>query len=496
MLIDTPTHPPIGFKQGFYIDLPDCYVDADAAQFDSPELVYFNHDYAASLKLSLPTDDTQLAALFSGQALPSDAKPIAQAYAGHQFGHFNPSLGDGRAMILGEIEGTNGELTELDLKGSGPTPFSRNGDGKAAIGPMLREVLISEAIHAMHIPTTRSLAVVNTGERVFRSPPQSGAVLARTADSHIRIGTFQYFAARDQHDVIGKLVTYCIDRHYGHLQSSEQPAVDLLNAVVEAQADLVAQWMGVGFIHGVMNTDNILIGAQTIDYGPCAFMDTYDPTTVFSSIDANSRYAYMNQPPVMQWNLARLAETLLAQLSSNKDEAIELATNAVKRFNTLYNQAYLHVMCAKLGMQYNVDSIEETQAIESIVSQWTDLLTEHNIDWSRAHIALTCHLTKQHDRLSLLGLFNQSQDLTHWLALRDKFSQPDLSSMKEVNPIVLPRNHLVEEAIDAASLYNDYAPFFALLTVLQQPYNWPTDDKYTQASTAAFTEEFVTYCGT
>lgn len=481
-----------GFKQTFFTELPDCYVTADAARFSSPGLVYFNTNFASTIKANFPTDEADLAELFSGQTIPEDAKPLAQAYAGHQFGHFNPQLGDGRAMILGELECTDDNIIELDLKGSGPTNFSRNGDGKAAIGPMLREVLMSEAMHALGVATTRSLAVVTTGERVYREPPQAGAVLARTASSHIRIGTFQYFAARSQNDVLEKLVQYCIKRHYPTIKDSVQPALDLLQATINAQAKLVAQWMGIGFIHGVMNTDNMLIGAETIDYGPCAFMDVYDPATVFSSIDQNSRYAYMNQPPVTQWNLARFAETLVPLIHTDRDEAIALATKAVQSFSEAYDTQYRLVMCDKLGLQNSADA----PTLDAIIEQWTKLLYEHDLDWTNTHLALGEHIANPHAESYLLAMFEASEGINDWLVKRDLVASSDNAIMQKANPKVIPRNHLVEQALSAAIGDRDFEPFDALLTVLENPFTTPDNSKYTQVAPADFTDDFVTFCGT
>lgn len=392
----------LGFQQEFYTTLPECYVQAESSSFASPSLIFFNQDLADSLKASFPKSDEELAQLLSGQVLSSDAKPIAQAYAGHQFGHFNPQLGDGRAMILGELRDESGATYELDLKGSGPTPFSRGGDGKAALGPMLREVLIAESMHALGVATTRSLSVVAAGEQVYRNPPQSGAVLCRTASSHIRIGTFQFFAARDKYDVVEELVQFCIKRHYPQLSTSQSPALSLLQATIKTQAKLIAQWMGLGFIHGVMNTDNMLVGGETIDYGPCAFMDIFDEDTVFSSIDQNSRYAYVNQAPVAQWNLSRFAETLLPLIDEDKDKAIEIATEAVRAFNPLYKQAYRAVMCNKLALMLKPDiktneSIDaHHEVLDGIIYEWTSLLKSLKLDWTQAHYFLTQYLRSQH----------------------------------------------------------------------------------------------------
>ncbi|GBL04470.1 YdiU family protein [Glaciecola sp. KUL10] len=480
----------IGFQQSFVNSLPDCYVDAEALRFADPQLVYFNQQYANELKASWPESDAELAKLFAGQQLPEDAKPIAQAYAGHQFGHFNPQLGDGRAMILGELELDSGKLTELDLKGSGPTPFSRGGDGKAALGPMLREVLIAEAMHALNIPSTRSLAVVSTGEVVYRDPPQPGAVLARTASSHIRIGTFQFFAARDQYDVVEKLVQFCIQRHYPHLLSSATPALSLLDAVIDAQAKLVASWMGVGFIHGVMNTDNMLISAETIDFGPCAFMDTYDPNTVFSSIDRNSRYAYSNQPGVTLWNISRLAETLLPLIDEDKEKAIELATKVVQSFSEKYELAIRIKMSEKLGLSATASDSE----LDGVIKEWYELLQTQGVDWTLAHWHLEQHI-KSKDK-HLFKLFKDETKLNDWLSKRERLTMSKFESFNEVNPAVIPRNHLVEEALDAATIKSDFSPFYALLENLQTPFNLPNDLKYLYPADTKFNDGYVTYCGT
>lgn len=499
------TNQTLGFQQEFYNTLPECYVEAEASLFASPSLVFFNQDLADTLKANFPKSDEELAKLLSGQVLSSDAKPIAQAYAGHQFGHFNPQLGDGRAMILGELLNENGAAYELDLKGSGPTPFSRGGDGKAALGPMLREVLIAEAMHALGVATTRSLAVVTTGEQVYRNPPQQGAVLSRTASSHIRIGTFQFFAARDQYDVVNKLVQFCINRHYPELSSHKNPALSLLQATVKAQAELIAQWMGLGFIHGVMNTDNMLVGAETIDYGPCAFMDIYDETTVFSSIDQNSRYAYFNQAPVAQWNLSRFAETLLPLIDEDKDKAIELATEAVRAFNPLYNHAYRSVMCKKLALQLEPiehgDEAKETheQTLDSIIDEWTNLLKSLKLDWTNAHYFLAQYLRSKHADKTLLNMSDNSSELLAWLDKRSLHSVPSgelESTLYKQNPAVIPRNHLVEEALDAASYKNDYGPFKVLLDQILKPYEYPSDARFAQPAPTGFTEHFATYCGT
>ncbi|MFC4699223.1 YdiU family protein [Glaciecola siphonariae] len=522
------THPPyqLGLNQQFSSRLAECCVEAEALKYPKPQLLYFNEKLASQFDANFPRSDDALAALFSGQEIPTDAKPIAQAYAGHQFGHFNPQLGDGRAMVLGELKNNDGKLFELDLKGSGPTVFSRGGDGKAALGPMLREVLISEAMAAYSVPSTRSLAVVSTGETVYRDPPQAGAVLARTSASQIRIGTFQFFAARDQYDVIKKLVDFSIERHFPELllplmQHQTNTALAFLNVCISAQAKLIAQWMGLGFIHGVMNTDNMLIGAETIDYGPCAFMDTYDPKTVFSSIDRNSRYAYMNQPSVTQWNLSRFAETLLPLIAdgiddggnrdedSLKEQAIELATQAVQSFIPQYEQTFRLLMCDKLGIDQSLD----VDTANLIIDQWQQMLFEQKLDWTLSHYYLTEHVnTHASDKVSedatavksnavdaankLLSACSNKAAMKEWLTMRQTHSSKTVEQMKKVNPAIIPRNHLVEEALQLAQKQGDLSAFNALLTNLQSPFEWPSDIKYTQPAGQKFNDEFMTFCGT
>ena len=542
----------LGLQQYFHSQLPECYVKAEAATFAELELVYFNKCYAASLDAHFPKDAQHLARLFSGQNIPDDAKPIAQAYAGHQFGHFNPQLGDGRAMILGELLAIDSSVHELDLKGSGPTPFSRGGDGKAALGPMLREVLIAEAMHALGVPTTRALAVVTTSETVYRNPPQPGAVLARTAESHIRIGTFQFFAAREQYDVVEKLVSFCLKRHYSNRdtsasnqnniseqtvgltsrlisknsadeRSTNTPAFYLLRLSIEAQAKLIAKWMGLGFIHGVMNTDNMLIGAQTIDYGPCAFMDVYEPNTVFSSIDQNSRYAYSNQPGVAQWNLSRFAETLLPLIHDNKEQAIELATKAVQDFIPQYEHYFRQEMAKKLGLATPKEcatdinqQLTNQQDTDALIEQWLDILHKQKVDWTNAHFQLTCLLHgKKHEHQNdasegnekvFFELFEELDTVKAWLKNRAQFNEKlsaqgqdtcePIKSMLSANPAIIPRNHLVEEALQAATHTGDLGLFNALLTHLTRPFDKPTDAKYTQMGSDEFYQSFRTFCGT
>src|SRR5687767_3643052 len=342
--------------QHTYAALPSrFYARVLPAPVKDPRLVAFNTRLAEELDFDPAVLEQEGASWFSGNQTPDDADPIAMAYAGHQFGGFVPQLGDGRAILLGERVGRDGVRRDIQLKGSGPTPFARNGDGRAALGPMLREYLISEAMHALRIPTTRSLAVVATGEQVFRERPLPGAVLTRVAASHIRVGTFQYFAARGDHDAIRALLDYVIVRHYPDARQAPVPALAALQAVAQRQASLIADWMCVGFIHGVMNTDNMAISGETIDYGPCAFMDHYHPNTVFSSIDHAGRYAYANQPAIAQWNLARLAETLLPLIDADTDKAVGLATEVLQAFMAQFEAQLFAQMCRKIGLAHGLE---------------------------------------------------------------------------------------------------------------------------------------------
>ena len=316
----------------------------------NPKLTIFNHGFSKELGLDFSSlNNNQIASIFSGNLLPKESKCIAQAYAGHQFGYFT-MLGDGRAILIGEHLSKNNKRFDIQFKGSGKTPYSRNGDGRAALGPMLREYIVSEAMHCLGIPTTRSLAVVKTGENVIRETPLPGAILTRIAASHIRVGTFQYMTATEDEKNLKTLFDYTIDRHYPKIKDSKTPAIDLLKIVMEKQIKLVVDWMRVGFIHGVMNTDNMAISGETIDYGPCAFMDAYDPETVFSSIDHNGRYAYFNQPGITKWNLARFAETLLPLIDKNKDKAIKIVTEIINNFGEIYKKNWLEMMRKKLGL--------------------------------------------------------------------------------------------------------------------------------------------------
>ncbi|MFP4136794.1 MAG: protein adenylyltransferase SelO [Halomonas sp.] len=482
-----------------YARLPDrFFLRFDPVPVPAPRLVAFNRSLAEELGFDLDAfDEARAAEWFAGNALPEGAEPIAQAYAGHQFGHFNPRLGDGRAVLLGEVADREGRLRDIQLKGAGMTPFSRGADGRAPLGPVLREYLVSEAMHRLGVPTTRALAAVTTGERVFRRVPEPGAVLTRVAASHLRVGTFQYFAARDDIEAVRTLADMAIERHYPALAEREvhERYLALLEAVAERQAALVAKWMGLGFIHGVMNTDNCSIAGETIDYGPCAFMEAYSPTMVFSSIDEQGRYAYRNQPWIAQWNLARLAETLIPLIDDDQERAIEKATAVIKRYEPLYEAEWLAVMRAKLGFE------QEEQGDRERVEDFLEALEAGRADFTLAfrHLAEAV----EEDAPALLALFENDAPLRDWLPrwrerLAREGAAPEAiaTRMKAVNPLYIPRNHQVERAIAAAAEHDDFGPFEALHDVLAEPFTeQPGREAYGEPAPA--TERVLrTFCGT
>ena len=460
----------------FASELPELAVPWRAEPAPAPGLLALNEPLARELGL----DPAELRTaeglrLLVGNTLAAGSSPVAQAYAGHQFGGFVPRLGDGRALLLGEVADSAGRVRDLHLKGSGRTPFARGGDGLAAVGPMLREYVISEAMHALGIPTTRSLAVVATGRSVRRETLLPGAVLARVASSHLRVGSFQYAGATGDVDLLRRLADHAVARHHGDAAS----AVEFFDAVVTAQASLVAKWMLVGFVHGVMNTDNMTISGETIDYGPCAFMEAYDPTTVFSSIDESGRYAYGNQPIVAEWNLARLAESLLPLLHEDPDEAVSLAVESLSRFRPQSEAAWSAGMREKLGLS---DGLDEA-VTSTLVTDLLALLREQRVDYTSFFRSLGDE-PRRPDQPALDGW------LTRWHALG-----PDLAAMNGVNPAYVPRNHLVEEALSAAT-GGDLGPFTELLQVVGAPYDErPGLERYA-APTPAGSGSYRTFCGT
>jgi uncharacterized protein YdiU (UPF0061 family) len=473
----------------FARELPELGVRWQAEAAPEPRLLVLNEQLAAELGLApawLRSPDG--VRMLIGNLVPSGAVPVAQAYAGHQFGGFVPRLGDGRALLLGELADDAGRTRDIHLKGSGATPFARGGDGLAAVGPMLREYIVSEAMHAMGIPTTRSLAVVATGRAVHRETQLPGAVLARVASSHLRVGTFQYAAATGDEDLLRRLADHAIARHHPGAAGAENRYLALFEAVGAVQATLVAQWMLVGFVHGVMNTDNMTISGETIDYGPCAFMEAYHPETVFSSIDSWGRYAYGNQPSVAGWNLARFAETLLPLIADDQDQAIAHAEVSLGQFGQRFQAALTTGMRAKLGI---ADTVADEVAVP-LMNELLALLQQSHVDFT----SFFRHLSRaaRGDTEPARGLFIDLAGFDDWLG-RWRALTPDADLMDRVNPVYIPRNHLVEEALDAAT-DGDLAPLGQLLEAVATPYD---ERPGLQRYAAPAPEDFGTYrtfCGT
>jgi len=473
-----------------YSKLPDSMLTKLApTPVKAPELVVLNYSLSKVLGLDFSTiSDKNLASIFSGNHLPEGSDTIAQAYAGHQFGHFT-LLGDGRAIVIGEHLAKNNKRFDIQFKGSGKTPYSRNGDGRAALGPMLREYIISEAMHGLEIPTTRSLAVVKTGEKVIRETPLLGAVLTRVAESHIRVGTFQYAVIAEDKKNLKALFDYTIDRHYPNIKDSKTPAVDLLKIVIEKQTKLVVDWMRVGFIHGVMNTDNMAISGETIDYGPCAFMDVYDPETVFSSIDQNGRYAFFNQPAITKWNLARFAECLVPLIDEDKNTSIEIATEVVNNFSEIYKNNWLEMMRKKLGL------LGEEAKDEKLITDLLAWMYKNKADYTNTF----CFLMKQNIKKD--KIYND-QSFLDWekqwqmrLKINNNTSEKSLKLMQSNNPLVIPRNHKVEEALGAANNGNlNLAK--NLLKILEKPYENKKGISEYQLPAAPSNKIYKTFCGT
>ena len=452
-----------------------------------PELVILNEELASTLNLDFSkTDKKKLAEIFSGNSIPEETNTIAQAYAGHQFGHFT-MLGDGRAVLLGEHLVNNDNRFDIQFKGSGRTSFSRGGDGRAALGPMLREYIISEAIHSLNIPTTRSLAVVKTGEKVVRENLLQGAILTRVASSHLRVGTFQYIAATQNIENLNTLVDYTINRHYPEIKTSNSKALDLLNLVMEKQCQLVINWMRVGFIHGVMNTDNMAISGETIDYGPCAFMDHYDPKTVFSSIDKFGRYAFSNQPPITKWNLARFAECLIPLIDKNEDTAIKLATDLIDNFQNIYEDKWLNMMRDKLGL------FGEDKNDKKLINDLFNWMEKNKADYTNTFCNLmdinSDEIYKNNDFINWKNEWKKRSELNN--STKEKQSK----LMKSNNPIVIPRNHKVEEALAEADK-GSLDKMKKLLAILKNPYDNQKNIEEYQAPAPSSNEKYQTFCGT
>lgn len=483
----------VALHDRFFRELPEMAVRWRAETFPELQLLALNQPLADSLRLDAAwlrgPDGLRF---LVGSSVPDGATPVAQAYAGHQFGGFVPRLGDGRALLLGELVDADGRLRDVHLKGSGATPFARGGDGLAAVGPMLREYIVSEAMHALGVPTTRSLAVVGTGRPVHREETLPGAVLARVASSHLRVGSFQFAASTGNEDLLRRLADHAIARHHPDAAEAKNPYLALFEAVVAVQASLIARWMLIGFVHGVMNTDNTTISGETIDYGPCAFMEAYDPDTVFSSIDFWGRYAYGNQPAVAGWNLARFAETLLPLFSDNTEEAIALAEQSFGVFQTRYDAVWSSGMRAKLGLPDGVDVDLATVLVEELLA----LLKQNHVDYTSFFRGLSgaARGDAKSDAEPVRGLFADLAGLDAWLT-RWRALGPDADTMDRSNPIYIPRNHLVEEALAAATA-GELDPLERLLAAVTDPYTErPGLERYAVPAPEDF-GKYQTFCGT
>ena len=468
--------------QNTYTDLPDTFYNLQAPDLvKKPELVFFNESLAHDLGLDfLKKEKAKIADYFSGNKVPQGAQPLSQAYAGHQFGYFN-MLGDGRAILLGEQVDSLGNRFDIQLKGSGRTPFSRGGDGRATLNSMLREYLISESMHGLGISTTRSLAVVSSGEQVYRGPIHEGGVLTRVASSHIRVGTFEFARTFGSIEDLQSLTDYSIERHYPKIANTAHPALELLKIVMHKQIDLVVDWMRVGFIHGVMNTDNMSICGETIDYGPCAFMNTYHPKKVYSSIDKNSRYAFGNQSYITNWNLTIFANALLPLISDNEEKAVKLANGVLNEFQKRFEYQWYNMMFNKLGI------VNPNKKDRVLVNDLLKLMEVHKTDYTQLFLAL------EKDETLDASLFAQ-KEFKNWL--KDwKIRNPVLAQMKKYNPRIIPRNHWVENALETA-VKGDMMPFKNLLKLLSKPYDDHPNELMYEKTPADFDASYQTFCGT
>ncbi|MCD1269894.1 YdiU family protein [Microbacterium sp. MEC084] len=479
----------ISLGNRFARELPELAIPWQAEEFPDARLLVLNEPLAAELGLDpdiLRSPDG--VRILTGNLVPEGATPVAQGYAGHQFGGYSPRLGDGRALLLGEVTDTAGRLRDIHLKGSGPTPFARAGDGLAALGPMLREYIVSEAMHALGIPTTRSLAVIATGQTVYRETALPGALLTRVASSHLRVGSFQYAAAMRDPELLRRLVDHAIRRHHPELPGADNPALALFEAVVSAQASLIARWMLVGFVHGVMNTDNMTISGETIDYGPCAFIDAFDPGAVYSSIDVNGRYAYGNQPLIAEWNLARFAEALLPLFDDDPERAVEMAQDALGAFREQYGAALAAGFRAKLGLPEAVDGAVAAEVINDLSA----LMQQSRVDCTSFFRRLSdaARGRPEQARGVMLDLAAFDAWLARWTAL-----EPDADAMDAVNPVYIPRNHLVEEALAAATA-DDLGPLERLMSALARPFEERVGlERFGEPAPDSF-GPYRTFCGT
>jgi uncharacterized protein YdiU (UPF0061 family) len=483
-----------------YARLPDRFFSrVRPTRVAEPRLIKLNRPLAELLGADVELLASPAGAqVLAGNDIPAGADPIALAYAGHQFGSFVPQLGDGRAILLGEVVGKDGRRRDIQLKGAGRTLFSRGGDGRAALGPVLREYIVSEAMAALGVPTTRALAAVSTGERVLREEALPGAILTRVAASHMRVGTFQFFAARGDREALRVLTSYALARHYADAEGTGDDAIALLDRVIDAQAELVARWLGIGFVHGVMNTDNTAISGETIDYGPCAFLDDYDPAKTFSSIDHGGRYAFSKQPRIALWNVTRLAEALLAVISEDGEEAVRVATERLARFAPRFDQAYMRVMRGKLGLV--LEEEDDHVLVEGLLSRLADQHVDHTIFFRRL-CALAADPSLDQAVVSLFGdepgAFRSWAETWHRrLAVEAAAPDERAASMRLANPAFIPRNHRVEEAIDAATRRGDFRPFETLVDVLGRPFEEQPEHAELADPPGPEQRVYKTFCGT
>ena len=488
--------PNFKFDNSFKRDLTDFFIPWNAEKSPNPQLLLYNSALSSELGLKMKeVDQTITEKLFSGNMLPNGAEPIVQVYAGHQFGGFSPQLGDGRALLLGEIIDPHGLRWDMQLKGSGPTPFARDGDGKAPLDAVLREYLISEAMHAMRIPTTRALAAIKTGEVIFRRTKIPGAILTRIASSHLRVGTFQFFAARGADQIVKKLLDYTIKRHYPYALESPVPALAFFDSVTRAQSILVSKWMSIGFIHGVMNTDNTTISGETIDYGPCAFMDEYNPHTVFSSIDTHGRYSYSNQLPILVWNLARLAETLVPHINEKHETAINILTERINVFSAEVKEMWIQLMIKKIGLEANTQ--ENVELVTSLLS----VMEKGKADFTLTFHYLSDALEGNTDPIG--SLFENPRSIYDWkkkwknhIDNGNASKESCLKAMNSINPIYIPRNHMVEEALKSATENDDMSKFNKLLKVVTSPFKQIKEFENYKLPNPNKNETYQTFCGT
>jgi len=494
---DTALAATIPFDNSYARLPPQFFARQAPSPATAPRLIKLNEALAGELGLDVEMLKREGASIFSGNSVPLGAEPLAMAYAGHQFGQFVPQLGDGRAILLGEVIDRTGARRDIQLKGAGQTPFSRRGDGRAALGPVLREYIVSEAMHALGVPATRALAAVTTGQPVYREDILPGAVFTRVAASHIRVGTFQFFAARGDDASVRALADYVIERHYPELKGSETPYLSLYRAVAERQAALIAQWLHVGFIHGVMNTDNMTISGETIDFGPCAFVDAYHPGTVFSSIDRQGRYAYANQPRIGQWNLARLGETLVPLLDADAEKAVERANDVIQGYGERFQHHWLAGMRRKIGLGNEEEG--DLDLIQSLLA----LMQDGEADFTLAFRRLGGAIEDDEDEEGFAATFKNPAATAPWLARwRERLSRDPLplptrkEAMRRVNPAFIPRNHRIEQAIQAAIEDDDFSLFEALLTVLNKPYDEQPEFSAYREPPQPFERVLQTFCGT